>query len=194
MGKGEDTRRAVLDLALSQATRLGLEGLTIGTLAAEAGLSKSGLYAHFNSKEQLQLDVVDAARDRFVAIVVEPAMREPRGEPRLRAVVERWLDWDDEEPGGCLFVAASNELDDRPGPVRDRLVRHQQEWVSFLAKGARLAIAEGHFRADVDPDLFAFQLWGVILAYHFYRRLLRDPDTVRRARAALEDLIRQSRA
>src|SRR5712691_5887824 len=114
--KGEDTRSAVLGSALSLATQLGLEGVTIGKLAEHVGMSKSGLFAHFSSKENLQVAVLEEATARFVALVVTPALKKPRGEPRVRALLDRWLDWSraDFLPGGCIFVTASVELDDRP--------------------------------------------------------------------------------
>lgn len=195
MAKGEATKDAILDRALSMATQTGLEGLTMGTLAKEVNLSKSGLFAHFQSKEQLQLDVLEMAAAKFVEKVVAPAIREPRGEPRVRALFERWLEWEAAKflPGGCPFLAMASELDDRPGPLRDRLVVGQLDWLETLAKAARIAIAEGHFRADLDPYQFAYELKANILAYHQFSRLLRDPTAEQRARQAFESLLASSR-
>src|SRR5687768_2935104 len=160
MAKGEATREAILDKALSMATQTGLEGLTMGSLAKEVKLSKSGLFAHFQSKEQLQLDVLETAVARFIEMVVTPGLRERRGEPRVRALFDRWLEWEDAPflPGGCPFVALASELDDRPGPIRERLVGYQRDWLQSLATAARIAIDEKHFRADLDPGQFAFNL------------------------------------
>ena len=195
MAKGEATKDAILDRALSMATQTGLEGLTMGTLAKEVNLSKSGLFAHFQSKEQLQLDVLETAIARFVEQVVAPALREPRGEPRVRALFERWLQWEAAKflPGGCPFLAMANELDDRPGPLRDRLVGCMRDWLQTLATAARIAVSEGHFRADLDTEQFAFNLKANILAYHHFSRLLRDPAAEERARQAFEALLAASR-
>ncbi|MEO5762114.1 MAG: TetR/AcrR family transcriptional regulator, partial [Vicinamibacteria bacterium] len=118
LSKGETTRAAILDAALATASRVGFEALSIGELAKEVGLSKSGLFAHFTSKEDLQIEVVKKAISKFVELVVTPSLKQPRGEPRVRAMFENWFDWSraSELPGGCLFIAASSELDDRPGP------------------------------------------------------------------------------
>ncbi|HEX7182344.1 MAG TPA: TetR/AcrR family transcriptional regulator [Thermoanaerobaculia bacterium] len=196
MAKGEATRDAILERALSMASQTGLEGLTLGSLAKEAGLSKSGLFAHFQSKEQLQLDVLGTAVARFIETVIAPALREPRGEPRVRALFERWLQWEDAPflPGGCPFVALANELDDRPGPVRERLVGYQRDWLQALATAARIAVDEGHFRADLDAEQLAFNLYAIILSYHHFSRLLRDPAAETRARRAFEALLAASRA
>jgi AcrR family transcriptional regulator len=193
MSKGEATREAILDAASRLARTVGLGGITIGTLATSTELSKSGLYAHFRSKESLQVQVLEHTRARFVATVVAPALAAPRGEPRVRAVFENWLRWD-AQPGGCLLVAASSELDDQPGPARDRLVRDQQDWLDTLAEVFRTGIAEGHFRQDADPEQFAFDLDGVMLSSHMSHRLLADPRANTRARDAFEALINNARS
>jgi AcrR family transcriptional regulator len=196
VSKGDQTRRAILRDALSQASALGLAGLTIGSLAKRTGLSKSGLFAHFASKEALQIAVLDDARDRFVTTVVSPALKEARGEPRVRAIFDRWLRWESAEfqPGGCVFVAAAAELDDQPGSVRDRLVEVQRDWMDALQTAARIAKEERHFRADLDVRQWAFDLWGLMLAYHWYARLLRADDAAERVRGGFEQLLRASRA
>jgi len=195
VGKGEQTHQAILERAVSVASAVGLEGLTIGRLADELDLSKSGLFAHFQSKESLQVQVLQAAARRFVDVVVKPAFAAPRGEPRVRALFERWLAWPKAvpQPGGCLFVAASVELDDRPGPARDLLVKLQREWLDALARAVRTAIAEGHFRKSTDPDQFAFDLYGTMLMCHQASRLLRDPTAVGRARRAFDNLLAAAR-
>ena len=195
MGKGDETRAAVLDFALREASRVGLEGLSIGNLARDLGLSKSGLFAHFQSKEALQIQVLETAAARFLETVMAPALRVPRGEPRIRALFERWLEWSDVLglPGGCIFVAAAAELDDREGPVREALVRSQRDWLEALARAARLAVEVGHFRADLDAAQFAHELYSILLGFHHARRLLRDPDARRRAERAFEALVARSR-
>jgi AcrR family transcriptional regulator len=195
MTKGADTRSTILDRALATASWMGLEGLTIGALAREVGLSKSGLFAHFQSKEQLQLEVLETAVARFIETVIAPALREPRGEPRIRALFERWLAWEQAtfQPGGCIFIATANELDDRPGPLRDRLAGYQRDWLEALATAAGIAIAEGHFREELDPRQFAYDLYAVILAFHHFSRLLCDPAAESRARRAFERLLASCR-
>jgi AcrR family transcriptional regulator len=194
MSKGTATRQAVLDEAARVASRVGLGGLTIGSLAAATQLSKSGLFAHFQSKESLQLQLLEHTRARFVEAVVRPALAAPRGEPRVRELFRRWLAWDTEGlPGGCLFVAASAELGAQPGPVRDRLVQDQRDWLDAMAQMFRTGIAEGHFRPDADPEQFAYDLHGIMLAYHHASRLLADPDATDRATRAFEALLLAAR-
>ena len=196
MAKGDNTRTAILDRGVRLATQVGLEGLTIGRLATELHLSKSGLFAHFRSKEALQIQVLDAAAERFVDEVVKPAVREPRGEPRVRALFDRWLGWarSNSGPGGCLFVAAAAELDDRPGPVRDRLVALQKGWLEMIAIVFRTGVTEGVFRTDLDPEEFAHDLYSVMLGFHHAKRLLKDPRAEARAQAAFGRLLSAARA
>ncbi|HEX6901077.1 MAG TPA: TetR/AcrR family transcriptional regulator [Thermoanaerobaculia bacterium] len=195
MGKGAETRERILDQAVRLASRDGLEGLTIGTLSSELGLSKSGLFAHFGSKDELQLQVLQAAVERFEQNVIRPALAAPRGEPRLRALMEHWLTWEDnpDMPGGCLIVAASVEFDDRPGPLRDYLVHSHQRRYDFIVKAARIAIEAGHFRPDLDTDQFAFDVNAVLLGYHYAHRMLRDRKAREHARANFERLLADSR-
>ncbi len=192
VSKGEETRAAVLDRAVEVARRAGLGGLTIGTLAAESQLSKSGLFAHFRSKEALQVAVLDRAREGFEVNVAGPALRSPRGEARVRVLFDAWLAWDS-LPGGCPFIAASTEFDDQPGPVRDRLVRDLRDLHDLIATVFRSGISEGQFRADADPDQFAHDLYGVVLSFHHASRLLADGRAVQRARHALEALLAAAR-
>jgi AcrR family transcriptional regulator len=189
--KGADTRHAVLEHAVSLASRVGLGGLTIGTLAEDMHLSKSGLFGHFRSKEALQIQVLDHAAARFVEAVVRPALEEARGAPRLRSLFEHWLAWAHSSPmpGGCLFVAAATELDDKSGPVRDRLEQLQRDWLGVMATSFRKGIDAGLFPPDADPEQFAHDMYGVMLAYHHAHRLLRDPKAEARARRAFEALL-----
>jgi AcrR family transcriptional regulator len=192
VGKGDETRAAVLDRAVEVARRVGLSGMTIGSLAEQAELSKSGLFGHFRSKEALQLQVLEHARARFEEAVARPALRSPRGEPRVRALFDRWMEWD-AVPGGCPFVAAATEFDDRPGAVRDRLVQDQRDMSEMIATVFRTGIAEEHFRDDADPDQFAQDFYGVLLARHHTLRLLCDEQADPRARRAFEALIAAAR-
>lgn len=195
MAKGEETRERILQHALAIASEVGFEGLTIGELAKAADMSKSGLFAHFDSKEDLQLQALAAARRSFLDTVISPALREPRGEPRIRRLFELWLIWEEGRitPGGCPFIVASYEYDDRPGPVRDAVVSAQRDWVDTVATAAQIAVDEGHFRSDLDTGQFAFEMYGIFLAFHLFHRLLGDADAERRARSAFERLTEASR-
>jgi AcrR family transcriptional regulator len=193
MAKGEETRQAILARAFELANVVGVSGLSIGRLAEATGLSKSGLFAHFGSKEALEVAVVQEAARQFVQDVMVPALRQPRGEPRVRAMFEHWLTWG-ERPGGCFFVGASAELDDRPGAPRDALVQADKDWIDALATAARIAVTEGHFRDDLDPEQFAFELYGIMLASHTYSRFLRDPEATKLTRSAFERLLASVRA
>lgn len=188
MPKGEETRAAILTRAFELSNVVGVTGLSIGRLAEETGLSKSGLFAHFGSKEALETAVVEEARRQFVQDVMVPALRQPRGEPRVRALFERWLAWG-LRPGGCFFVATSAELDDRPGLPRDALVQAMKDWTESIATAVRIAQTEGHFTSDVDPDQIAFEIYGIMTGVHTYARFLHDPKAVSRARSAFERLL-----
>jgi len=196
VGKGDLTRQSILERSADVASRLGLEGLTIGRLADELDLSKSGLFAHFQSKESLQVQTLQYAVQLFVDRVIRPALKARRGEPRMRALFERWLDWAQARTleGGCLFVAAACELDDRDGPVRDELVKQQKDWLELIANVARTAVAEGDFDQGTDVEQFAHDLHGAMLAYHHARRLLRDPRAGQRAKSGFDALLRAARA
>ena len=190
MSKGLETKTAILSEALQIASQIGFTGLTIGQLAEQTEMSKSGLFAHFRSKEQLQLQTLDHARQRFTDTVVRPTLTAPRGEKRVRELFERWLDWEtDALVGGCIFVTASIEYDDRPGPMHDALVRDQRDWSEFIATVAATAVSEGDFDPDVDADQFSFTMQGLMLAYHHVARLLRDPRATEHTRAAFEQLL-----
>lgn len=190
MGKGESTKTAVLDEATELASLVGLGGLTIGTLAAATKLSKSGLYAHFASKEALQVEVLQHARDRFTDVVMRPTLGAPRGEPRLRQFFDRWLAWQSSGfGGGCIFVDAASEFDDQEGAVRDELVRAERDKLESVVLIVGTAVSEGHFRDDVDPEQFAYELEGIVLAHHHARRLMRDDTAETRARRAFERLL-----
>jgi AcrR family transcriptional regulator len=193
--KGEQTRDAILEKALEVASRVGLSGLTIGTLAEELDLSKSGLFAHFDSKENLQLALLDRAAVRFAEVVLLPALAEPPGERRLRVLFERWLEWPKRvrQPGGCIWVAAASELDDRPGAARERLVALWRDWLSSVARVVRSGQKAGAFRPDVDPEQVAFEMNGIGLVWHLEARLLGDRRALERARAAFDRLVDDAR-
>lgn len=191
MSKGEATRERILDRAFLLAGRDGLEGLTIGALADELKLSKSGLFSHFGSKEELQVAVLDVASSRFTERVLLPAFKAPRGLPRLERVFEQWLDWmtDPKMPGGCIFQQANAELDDRQGRPHDVLLESQKNLVEALVKTVQLAISEGHLASDTDPRQLVYELEGIVMALNVYLRLLKDRRAVERARTAFKRLV-----
>jgi len=189
--KGEQTRVAILDEALKIARRLGLEGLTIGTLADATGMSKSGLFAHFGSREGLQLAVLEHGARQYGEQVLMPALKIDRGLPRLRALFERWLDWtlQTATPGGCIMISTAHEYDDRPGPIRDAAVEMQRRGIGVSERAVRLAIEEGHLQTDTDPEQIAFEMLGIVLASHNHGRLLGDREARTRALTAFDALI-----
>jgi AcrR family transcriptional regulator len=189
--KGLQTRAAILDAALDIASRDGLEGLSIGMLAERMGKSKSGVFAHFGSREELQIALIDEYARRFMEAVFLPAIRLARGLPRLTAMFENWLHRVQtvEIPNGCVFISGAVEFDDREGPVRERMVTVNRAWQREMQKAARQAIECGHLRADCDPEQLVFELYGVMLALHHDARLLRDARAVRRARLAFDRTV-----
>ncbi|GAB2931966.1 TetR/AcrR family transcriptional regulator [Micromonospora polyrhachis] len=193
VGKGEVTKQAVLEVAAEVADRIGLAGLTIGSLASQVEMSKSGLFGHFRSKESLQLQVLAYVRQNFVESVVHPALATPRGERRIRVLVDHWLTLGLERQAGCLFVAADTEFDDRPGPIRDQLVRDHRDLMESIAQMFRTGISEGEFRPDVDPEQFAHDLYGVMLGFFHAHRLMNDPMAAARTRRAVDALLGNAR-
>jgi AcrR family transcriptional regulator len=191
--KGEDTRATVLAAALDMASQDGLAGVTIGRLAERVQMSKSGLFAHFASKENLEVAILQEAMDRFIAQVVSPALRERRGEPRVVALFRRWLAWADRPPGGCIFRVFITELDDKTGPARDLLVSSQRDWLDTISTAIRIAVDEGHFRPDLDPRQLAFEFYALGCGYHQLSRLFRDGEATARVHAAFERLLQSAR-
>ena len=194
MSKGQTTRDAIVHEALAQATRVGLEGLSLGVLAESLALSKSGLFAHFKSKEALQRAVLEHAIELFTQHAILPALAKPRGRPRLVALFRNFLAWKrgDTTKSGCLFGQLSVEYDDRPGLIRDLFVASQLEWRRTLATCVEKAIDEGHLRADVDPVQLAFDIQGIAMVYEQSYKLLGMPDALDRAERAFQRLLDQA--
>jgi AcrR family transcriptional regulator len=176
--KGSQTRAAILDRAVDLASAEGLEGLTIGRLAAELRMSKSGLFAHFGSKQELQLATVAAAAERFRSAVIEPSLDVPEGAPRLRAMSERYLAQLDGYSGGCFWAATSAEYDDRPGPVRDAIATALDAWIGELVRQAQIAGVE-------RPERFAFEMYSLVMGVNSRYRLSGDEEVFAYAREAL---------
>ena len=195
MSKGEQTRQQIIDRALNLSSAVGLEGLSLGNLAAELKLSKSGLFAHFKSKEALQLEVLQAANELFVLDVVRPAIAAPRGIPRVQALFNNYMSWvrGSGKARTCIFMGLTQEYDDRPGLVRDALARSQQDWHDTVARVAATGVDEGAFRDDLDAQQFAFEFIGIGMIYQQSYKLLQDKKADRRAYAAFESLLARSR-
>ncbi len=191
--KGQQTRAAILDAALALASQTGLEGLSIGALAEAMQMSKSGVFAHFGSREELQICVVREYHARFEEEVFFPAIRAPRGLPRLRGLFERWVRRVSVEiDSGCIYISGAVEFDDRPGPVRDELASMVRAWHRALEQAIALAAGEGHLRADVDAQQMLFELHGLILALHHDARFLRSPGALDRARRGFERIVAEA--
>lgn len=190
MRKGELTRAAILDVALMLASRDGLEGLTIGLLAEKMSMSKSGVFAHFGSREDLQIEVVKLYHAYFEQEVFRPALKEPRGLPRLEAMFAHWIKRVSVEiASGCIYISGAVEYDDRPGPIRDQLVGMVRTWQEALLRCVRQAIDTGHLAAGTDAKQLVFEIYGLILALHHDARFLKIPGSVDRAQAAFERLV-----
>jgi AcrR family transcriptional regulator len=189
MTKGKDTKLTVLESGLDMASQLGLECVTIGNLAKTTNLSKSGLFAHFQSKENLQIEILNYAAQQFAEGVIIPSLKTKAGIPRIRALVDNWIKWGSELTGGCIFVTASADFSDRHGKVRDVLLHQQKEWIDCLRRIAQSAVQVGDFRQDIDEDQFAFDLYSLLLGFHLYYNLLDDAEIKKRQETALARLL-----
>jgi len=189
-GKRASTRETILDHAYALARRDGLEGLSIGNLASDVGMSKSGVFAHFGSREDLQLAVLDTGRNRFVTQVLLPALQQPRGLPRLRAIVANWFEWSREHQSGCVLLSAVSEYDGRDGALHDGVVRQQAGWRDELQKAVAQAVELGHLHSDTDVALLAFQIYALMLGLHHDAGLFGFDEAGRCTTAAFERLWR----
>lgn len=191
MRKGELTRAAILDVALDLASRDGLEGLTIGLLADKMNMSKSGVFAHFGSREDLQIEVVKLYHHHFEQEVFYPSMKEPRGLPRLQTMFARWVKRVSVEiASGCIYISGAVEYDDRPGAIREELAGMVRAWKDALRRCVVQTIESGHLSAKTDPDQLVFEMYGLILALHHDARFLKLPGSVNRAEIGFERLIK----
>jgi AcrR family transcriptional regulator len=190
--KGERTRDSILRAAVNLASVEGLEGLTIGRLADNLKMSKSGLFAHFGSKEELQLATVEMARTIFLEHVVRPALTQPEGVPRLWALCNAWLRYVERPvfPGGCFFSAAAFEFDSRPGPVRDRIAKVLKGWLEALSRAVEGAKKAGHLNPEVDSAQLAFEIKSLAIGAHSGYQLSEDAKAMSRVRSSIRDRIR----
>ncbi len=188
--KGQQTKATIVDAALGLATQIGLEGLSIGALAEVTQMSKSGVFAHFGSREELQISVVREYHTRFEAEVFYPALKEPRGLPRLRALFANWMRRTSAEiDSGCIYISGAAEFDDRPGPVRDALASSVKTWLRALHRALVQAKQAGHLRADADEEQMVFEIHGLILALHYEARFLRSPRSLARAHVGFDNIL-----
>ena len=190
--KGRQTKAAIVDAALGLATQIGLEGLSIGALAEVMQMSKSGVFAHFGSREELQISVVLEYHTRFEEEVFFPALAAPRGLPRLRALFDNWMQRTSVElDSGCIYISGAVEFDDRPGPVRDALASSVNTWLDAMRRAVELAVREGHLRADTDATQMGFEIHAQILALHYEARFLRSPGSLQRAQRAFDGIVQR---
>ena len=188
--KGQQTKMAIVDAALNLATQIGLEGLSIGALAEATKMSKSGVFAHFGSREELQISVIHQYFAQFEQAVFYAAMEQPRGLPRVKAMFANWMTLVAEEiQAGCIFISGAVEFDDRPGPVRDALATSVQTWLTAMNRSIVLAKACGHLRADTDEEQMAFEIHGLILALHYDARFLNKPGSIERANKGFDNIL-----
>jgi AcrR family transcriptional regulator len=196
-GDMKETRDRIVAEGLDLLARNGFAGVTLGVLAAQTGLSKSGLFAHFGSKAEVQLGLLDETAQVARTTVVEPAMKATEGLPRLRAVFERWLGWTEKAgvAGGCPVTGGFFEFDDVPDddPVRQRLVAMDAEWRGFLAALTAAAVKTGELRARLDVDQFVWELCGIYLSHHVSYRFAHDSLATKRALTAFAELVNRSR-
>lgn len=188
--KGRQTKQTIVDAALGLAAQIGLEGLSIGALAEVMNMSKSGVFAHFGSREELQISVIREYYSRFADEVFFPAMEEARGLPRVRALFANWMKRVALEiQSGCIFISGAVEFDDRPGPVRDALASSVQAWLAALYRAVVQAKEEGQLKADANEEQVAFEIHGLILAAHYEARFLKKPGATDRANTAFENIV-----
>ncbi len=190
--KGQQTKAAIVDAALGLATQIGLEGLSIGALAEVTGMSKSGVFAHFGSREELQISVIREYHTRFEEEVFYPALRVSRGLPRLRAMFGNWMQRTSAEiDSGCIYISGAVEFDDRPGAVRDALAESVNIWLDAMNRAVVQARQEGHLRADADEQQVAFEIHALILALHYEARFLKSPGSLARATAGFDHILQR---
>jgi len=188
--KGQQTKAVIVDAALALAAQIGLEGLSIGAVAEITKMSKSGVFAHFGSREELQISVGREYHARFEQEVFFPAIEADRGLPRLRAMFANWMKRTSTEiDSGCIYISGASEFDDRPGPVRDALVESVSIWQAAVLRAIVQSKEEGHLNADADERQVAFEIHGLILALHYEARFLRVPGSIGRANTGFDNIL-----
>jgi AcrR family transcriptional regulator len=190
MVKEKDTKNAILQKGLEMVSHLSLEALTIGELAKEMNMSKSGLFAHFQSKENLQLDILNYAARQFAEEVILPSLKVKQGIPRIKAIVNNWTEWGSKVGGGCIFVDSTTEFNDRPGNIQNLLFAQQKRWVDVLRRIGESAVNAGDLPLDCDCEQFAFDLYSLILGYYYYDQLIKDPKIEQRIQKSLNQFLK----
>ena len=189
--KGQQTKQSIVDAALGLSTQIGLEGLSIGVLAEVMHMSKSGVFAHFGSREELQISVIREYFNRFEQEIFAPAMLQPKGLPRLKALFDNWMKRVAVEiQSGCIFISGAVEFDDRTGPVHDALASSVKTWLRAVFRAVVQAKTCGHLCADADEQQIAFEIHGLILALHYEARFLKNPGSVARANVGFDNILR----
>jgi len=193
--KGSVTKAAILQAALEIASKSGLEGLTIGNIAETVNMSKSGVFAHFGSREELQVEVVKAYYQRFEDLVFGPALLKPKGLPRLKQMISAWLKMSiGDDTSSCFFISGAAEFDDRTGIVRDALVQSVEDWRSAIRRAIKESIAAGHLKKTVNPDDLLFQLYSIVLGVHHDSRFLKNPKSLALANKLIKDIFATNQA
>ncbi|RYF06823.1 MAG: TetR/AcrR family transcriptional regulator [Comamonadaceae bacterium] len=188
--KGQQTKAVIVEAALGLATHIGLEGLSIGALADVTGMSKSGVFAHFGSREELQISVIREYHTRFEQEVFYPAMAAERGVARLRAMFDLWMKRTSIEiDSGCIYISGAVEFDDRDGPVRDALASSVRTWLAAMKRAIEQCKEQGELRDDVNPEQMLFEIHGLILALHYEARFLQTPGSMDRANAGFDNIL-----
>ncbi len=194
--RGQTTKRLILEEAMKIASVHGIEGITIGELAKKVGMSKSGLFAHFENKDNLQLEILKMATDHFVEVVLKPSFKEPQGLARIEAIVDNWIKFLNDTatlPGGSIFISASFELDDRPGVLKDFVQKSQNDLILNIEKAVQIAIDCKHLKSNTDKNDFAWKLYSYVLGYHHFQRMLHNPKAEEFLRNAVRELINKNR-
>lgn len=193
--KGQQTKAAIVDAALGLATQIGLEGLSIGALAEVMNMSKSGVFAHFGSRDELQMSVIREYHTRFEQEVFFPALKAPRGLPRVRQLFDNWMQRTSVEiDSGCIYISGAVEFDDRPGPVRDALASSVQVWLDAVRRAIEQAVEQGHLRQNTDAAQMGFEIHALILALHYEARFMCNPSSLQRAVKAFESIVAHNSA
>lgn len=193
--KGQQTKATIVDAALQLAAQIGLEGLSIGLIAESLKMSKSGVFAHFGSREELQISVVREYHNRFEQEVFFTALQAERGLPRVRALFDNWMKRSTVEiDSGCIYIGGAVEFDDRPGPVRDELSQSVHIWLDAMKRAIDIAVEEGHLRPDTDSAQMGFEIHALILALHYEARFLHNPAALQRAQLAFEGIVQRYQA
>lgn len=194
--RGQTTKKLILEEAMKIASIHGIEGITIGELAKKVGMSKSGLFAHFENKDNLQLAILKMATEHFVEVVLKPSFKKPKGLPRIEALVDHWIDFLNDTaklPGGSIFISASFELDDRPGVLKDFVQKSQNDLILNIEKAVQIAIDCKHLKSNTDKNDFAWKLYSYILGYHHFHRMLHDPKAEQFLKNAVNELINRNK-